>query len=76
MRVTEKNLTTAIHQLNKTLNLPPESQYELDIAYGGYKLTKRMMAGYRDVTSGYEPKREVYTFILGMFAGIRATKEN
>lgn len=63
MRVTEKDLENIIEHLNEVAG----PGYELDNAYGGYRLWKR---GSYILNTGYISKRDLYEHIASYIKGI------
>lgn len=76
-RITQKDLEHAVTELNCKTGNPTEyytgrkanvGAYVISYAYGGCQLQQvtSESGGIRNITSGYNPKREVYNVIQGM----------
>ena len=89
-RISEKNLADALNSLNDALGLPRDQYagrnaagkletnagtYVLDWAYGGVRLSQMSAGGGERDISGRGTKRECYTYIRAMLAGIEVAKK-
>jgi hypothetical protein len=74
MNVTQKDLELAIKNLNE---LSESGSYQLDCAYGGYKLVKKMLfGGIREMTTIRMTKKELYYTISAIEAVLQEEKDD
>ena len=68
MRVTQKQLQQFIDRLNSRLGYNENTPFQLslDIANGGYRVTKRFQSTAEHDLSERASARETYTFLRGM----------
>ena len=90
MRITEKHIDHLVKTINELTNSPIDyaikqgdkyliqvGHYHLDSAYGGHKLVRTMndKGGIREITHGYDSKRELYGKLQAFIRGLETSKE-
>lgn len=89
-RITNANLQEKLNVLNSLAGQAKEpitmtdegpqeniGNYHLDHQHNGYQLVQLMTnGGTREISQGFMPKREIYSFLTAVIIGIQIGKEN